>query len=53
MQTVEHELEVTVRVHEVRSEYERQIEEWVHAYDFYIRKLVEQYATLNSNFKAL
>ncbi|XP_044510244.1 kinesin-like protein KIN-4C [Mangifera indica] len=27
MQTVEHELEVTVRVHEVRSEYERQIEE--------------------------
>ncbi|XP_031248596.1 kinesin-like protein KIN-4C isoform X2 [Pistacia vera] len=27
MQTVEHELEVTVRVHEVRSEYERQMEE--------------------------
>ncbi|KAE8731288.1 P-loop containing nucleoside triphosphate hydrolases superfamily protein isoform 2 [Hibiscus syriacus] len=26
-QTIEHELEVTVRVHEVRSEYERQIEE--------------------------
>ncbi|KAL4282085.1 hypothetical protein GQ457_03G034290 [Hibiscus cannabinus] len=27
MQTIEHELEVTVRVHEVRSEYERQMEE--------------------------
>ncbi|KAK8684073.1 hypothetical protein V6N13_040110 [Hibiscus sabdariffa] len=27
IQTVEHELEVTVRVHEVRSEYERQMEE--------------------------
>ncbi|QHN92582.1 Chromosome-associated kinesin [Arachis hypogaea] len=27
MQAIEHELEVTVRVHEVRSEYERQIEE--------------------------
>ncbi|KAM7252940.1 hypothetical protein ACFE04_025558 [Oxalis oulophora] len=27
MQTIEHELEVTVRVHEVRSEYERQKEE--------------------------
>ncbi|GMI77262.1 hypothetical protein like AT5G60930 [Hibiscus trionum] len=27
MQTAEHELEVTVRVHEVRSEYERQMEE--------------------------
>ncbi|KAL5777374.1 hypothetical protein ACOSP7_010300 [Xanthoceras sorbifolium] len=27
MQTVEHELEVTVRVYEVRSEYERQMEE--------------------------
>lgn len=29
MQSIEHELEVTVRVHEVRSEYERQMEEWV------------------------
>ncbi|GAV66836.1 LOW QUALITY PROTEIN: Kinesin domain-containing protein [Cephalotus follicularis] len=27
MQTIEHELEVTVRVHEVRSEYEHQMEE--------------------------
>ncbi|KAL9450088.1 hypothetical protein AB3S75_011923 [Citrus x aurantiifolia] len=27
MQAIEHELEVTVRVHEVRSEYERQMEE--------------------------
>ncbi|KFK27871.1 hypothetical protein AALP_AA8G439800 [Arabis alpina] len=27
MQAIEHEIEVTVRVHEVRSEYERQIEE--------------------------
>ncbi|KAK8291024.1 hypothetical protein V6Z12_D06G035700 [Gossypium hirsutum] len=27
LQTVEHELEVTVRVHEVRSEYEHQVEE--------------------------
>ena len=27
MQTIEHELEVIVRVHEVRSEYERQMEE--------------------------
>ncbi|KAL5559975.1 hypothetical protein UlMin_036186 [Ulmus minor] len=27
MQTIEHELEVTVRVHEVRAEYERQMEE--------------------------
>ncbi|XWS25382.1 hypothetical protein CRYUN_Cryun27aG0063900 [Craigia yunnanensis] len=27
MQTIEHELEVTVRVHEVRSEYQRQMEE--------------------------
>ncbi|KAE8658673.1 hypothetical protein F3Y22_tig00116970pilonHSYRG00016 [Hibiscus syriacus] len=27
MQTIDHELEVTVRVHEVRSEYERQMEE--------------------------
>ncbi|XP_058221259.1 kinesin-like protein KIN-4C isoform X1 [Rhododendron vialii] len=27
MQTIEHELEITVRVHEVRSEYERQMEE--------------------------
>ncbi|XP_071925031.1 kinesin-like protein KIN-4C isoform X1 [Coffea arabica] len=27
MQAIEHELEVTVRVHEVRAEYERQIEE--------------------------
>ncbi|XP_038896818.1 kinesin-like protein KIN-4C [Benincasa hispida] len=27
MQNIEHELEVTVRVHEVRSEYERQMEE--------------------------
>ncbi|GLU16082.1 hypothetical protein SLE2022_325320 [Rubroshorea leprosula] len=27
MQTIEHELELTVRVHEVRSEYERQMEE--------------------------
>ncbi|GMI82779.1 hypothetical protein like AT5G60930 [Hibiscus trionum] len=27
MQTIEHELEVTIRVHEVRSEYERQMEE--------------------------
>ncbi|KAJ9166469.1 hypothetical protein P3X46_021220 [Hevea brasiliensis] len=27
MQSIEHELEVTVRVHEVRSEYERQMEE--------------------------
>ncbi|XVF39643.1 hypothetical protein PTKIN_Ptkin01aG0050100 [Pterospermum kingtungense] len=27
MQTIEHELEVNVRVHEVRSEYERQMEE--------------------------
>lgn len=26
MQAIEHELEVTVRVHEVRAEYERQIE---------------------------
>lgn len=29
MQAIEHELEVTVRVHEVRAEYERQMEEWV------------------------
>ena len=29
MQAIEHELEVTVRVHEVRSEYERQMEEYV------------------------
>lgn len=29
MQAIEHELEVTVRVHEVRSQYERQMEEWV------------------------
>ncbi|KAK7282893.1 hypothetical protein RIF29_12000 [Crotalaria pallida] len=29
MKAIEHELEVTVRVHEVRSEYERQIEERV------------------------
>lgn len=29
MQALEHELEVTVRVHEVRAEYERQLEEWV------------------------
>lgn len=29
MQAIEHEIEVTVRVHEVRSEYERQIEEYV------------------------
>lgn len=27
MQTIEHELEITVRVHEVRSEYERQMQE--------------------------
>lgn len=27
MQSIEHELEVTVRVHEVRSEYERQMQE--------------------------
>lgn len=27
MQAIEHELEVTVRVHEVRSQYERQMEE--------------------------
>lgn len=27
MQAIEHELEVTVRVHEVRSEYERQMQE--------------------------
>lgn len=27
MQAIEHELEVTVRVHEVRCEYERQKEE--------------------------
>ncbi|XWS23987.1 hypothetical protein CRYUN_Cryun28dG0062500 [Craigia yunnanensis] len=27
MQTIEHELEITVRVHEVRTEYERQMEE--------------------------
>jgi hypothetical protein len=27
MQAIEHELEVTVRVHEVRAEYERQMEE--------------------------
>lgn len=29
MQAIEHEIEVTVRVHEVRSEYERQMEEYV------------------------
>lgn len=29
MQTIEHELEVTVRVHEVRSEYQRQMEVYV------------------------
>ena len=29
MQLIEHELEVTVRVHEVRAEYERQMEEYV------------------------
>lgn len=29
MQAIEHEIEVTVRVHEVRSEYERQTEEYV------------------------
>lgn len=29
MQAIEHELEVTVNVHEVRAEYERQMEEWV------------------------
>lgn len=29
MQAIEHELEVTVRVHEVRSAYERQMEEYV------------------------
>ena len=29
MKAIEHELEVTVRVHEVRSEYERQMEEYV------------------------
>lgn len=29
MQAIEHELEVTVRVHEVRSQYEHQMEEWV------------------------
>jgi len=27
MQAIEHELEVTLRVHEVRSEYERQLQE--------------------------
>lgn len=27
MHAIEHELEVTIRVHEVRSEYERQMEE--------------------------
>lgn len=29
MQLIEHELEVTVRVHEVRSEYARQMQEYV------------------------
>ena len=29
MQAIEHELEVTVRVHEVRSAHERQMEEYV------------------------
>lgn len=29
MQAIEHELEVYVRVHEVRCEHERQKEEWV------------------------
>ncbi|MED6109315.1 Kinesin-like protein KIN-4C [Stylosanthes scabra] len=29
MKAIEHELEVAVRVHEVRSEYERQMEEYV------------------------
>jgi kinesin family protein 4/21/27 len=29
MKAIEHELEVIVRVHEVRSEYERQIQEYV------------------------
>ncbi|KAK9164017.1 hypothetical protein Syun_004919 [Stephania yunnanensis] len=32
MQTIEHELEVTVRVHEVRAEYERQMEAYVKAW---------------------
>ncbi|CAN4122384.1 unnamed protein product [Withania somnifera] len=32
MQAIEHELEVTVRVHEVRSEYERQMQEYVHQF---------------------
>lgn len=37
MQAIEHEIEVTVRVHEVRSEYERQMEEYVIDYClFYI-----------------
>jgi kinesin family protein 4/21/27 len=27
MQAIEHELEVTLRIHEVRSEYERQLQE--------------------------
>jgi len=36
MQAIEHEIEVTVRVHEVRSEYERQTEEYVfHQYLFH------------------
>lgn len=34
MQAIEHELEVTVRVHEVRAEYERQMEEWVFFFFF-------------------
>ena len=39
MQVIEHELEVTVRVHEVRSEYERQMEEYV----FFILLLVHKF----------
>jgi len=34
MQAIEHELEVTVRVHEVRSAHERQMEEYVPLFTF-------------------
>jgi len=46
MQAIEHELEVTVRVHEVRSEYQRQMEVYVLFY-FILDSSSETFRYLN------
>ncbi|KAI4307496.1 hypothetical protein L6164_030675 [Bauhinia variegata] len=48
MQAIEHELEVTVRVHEVRTEYERQIEERAKMANE-IKRLKQEAETMNQN----